>query len=53
MKQLKTVVLLSLLALTGCKQSVEVVGAAQAAPADQGKEYYSLYSGASIPDGAR
>lgn len=53
MKLLKAMVLVLLLAVTGCKQSADVVAAAHAMPANQGaKEYYSLYSGANIPNNA-
>jgi hypothetical protein len=53
MKLLKTVVLLLLLAVTGCKESADMLAAAHATPANQGaKEYYSLYSGANIPNSA-
>jgi hypothetical protein len=53
MKLLKALVLVLLLAVTGCKQSADVVAAAHATPANQGgKEYYSLYSGANVPNNA-
>ena len=53
MKLLKAVVLVLLVAVTGCKQSADVVAAAHATPvAAKGVEYYSLYSGANIPNSA-
>jgi len=56
MKVLKAVVLVLLLAVTGCKESPDMVAAAYATPAtSQGRgndEYYSMYSGANIPNSA-
>ena len=50
MKLLKAVVLVLLLAATGCKESADRVTAAHAKPVAAKSEYYSLYSGASTPN---
>jgi hypothetical protein len=50
MKLLKAVVLVLLLAATGCKESADSVTAAHAKRVAATTEYYSLYSGASIPN---
>jgi hypothetical protein len=52
MKMLKTVTLLLLLAVTGCKESADVLLAAHATPLDNGVRYESEYSGAKIPNSA-
>ena len=53
MKLLKAVMLVSLLVVTGCKESADMVAAAHATPADdRGYVYYSMYSGANIPESA-
>jgi hypothetical protein len=54
MKTLKTLALLLLLAVTGCKQSSDALLAAHAMQVDNGArpEYHSAYSGANIPNTA-
>jgi hypothetical protein len=52
MKMLKTVPLLLLLAVTGCKESADVLLAAHATPVGNGVRYEAQYSGASIPTSA-
>jgi hypothetical protein len=54
MKTLKTVTLVVLLALSGCKESSDALLGAHAKSLDNGSraEYYSAYSGANIPNTA-
>jgi hypothetical protein len=54
MKTLKIVAVAVLLALTGCKQSTDMLLAAHARPADNATsaEYYSAYSGANVANNA-
>jgi hypothetical protein len=51
MKLLKTVVLVLLLAVSGCKQSADVLSAAHATQVTN-VQYQDAYSGANIPNGA-